>query len=141
MIGRHRRVGAAVVCTLTVLAAAGSLAACSGEERLSPDAFCDEFVAIDSSAGGSGEGIASALEALAPRAPTAELGDAVSVVAEVFAAFGRVANEGGDAGAELARLGEDPAVVEAVTTFGDFLTEECGLDLGLPGGDGTVPAG
>lgn len=128
-MARPLRTAAAVV---TVMAASAFLAAgCSSEERLSPEAFCDEFVAIGPAAQGSADAIATGLEELAPRAPTPELGDAVSQVARVFVAYAEVEREGGDAGMELARLGEDPEVVDDVTTFGDFLTDECGLELEL----------
>lgn len=126
---RRLRTPAAVLVLAT--AAVLFVIGCSSEERLSPGAFCDEFVAIGPSAQGSADAIASGLEALAPRAPTPELGEAVSQVARVFVAYARVEREGGDAGMELARLGEDPEVVEDVATFGDFLTEECGLELDL----------
>lgn len=121
------------------IVAVASLVGCGGEERLDAETFCDEFVAIGDSAQGAADGIASGLRALAPKAPTAELGDDVEVLADVFDTYARVANEGGDAGAELATLGEDPEVSASVTRFGDFLTEECGIELGSTLEDGTAP--
>lgn len=123
------------------VAATAALAGCGGEERLSPEAFCDEFVAIGPSAQGSPEAISSELEALAPRAPTPELSAAVTGFSEIFVLYARADREGGDAVQELAALAEDPGVTESLTTFADFLTEECGLELNLPTAGGAPATG
>lgn len=114
------------------MALAVSVVGCGGDERLSPEAFCDEFTAASASSDGTAGGIATTLADLAERAPTPELGTAVAEVAEVFARYARVEAEGGDAAAELAELAADPSVAESVTTFADFLGDECGIALELP---------
>lgn len=120
----------ALVGALVVLV--GTVVACGGDERLTPDAFCDEFTAASGASDGTAGGIAATLADLAQRAPTPELGDAVAEVAEVFTVYARVEADGGDAAAELAELAADPSVAESVTTFADFLGDECGIALEVP---------
>lgn len=118
------------VAVATALAA--TVAGCGSDDRLSPAAFCDEFTAASEASDGTAGGIAATLADLADQAPTPELGDAVAEVAEVFSVYARVEAEGGDAAAELAELAADPSVAESVTTFADFLGDECGIALEVP---------
>ncbi len=126
------RVHPAVVFVGVVTALAALVVGCGGDDRLPPAAFCDEFTAASEASDGTAGGIAAALAELADRAPTPELGDAVAEVAEVFSVYASVEAEGGDAAAALAELAADPSVAESVTTFADFLGDECGIALEVP---------
>lgn len=132
MSGHSRRWTRATLASVVAVVLAASVVGCGGDDRLTPDAFCDEFTTASAASDGTAGGIAATLAGLAGRAPTPELGDAVAEVAGVFERYAAVEAEGGDAAAELAELAADPSVAESVTTFADFLGDECGIALELP---------